>query len=270
MNSTINLAVDVPEPHGAVYRSAAARLPGLEVVGDVQESQAVVTADPHAGLDIVIRGGHMLVLEPFAVTNGLRDVLASSGRTMPALTSRFQPSTQQVKQALDDGKLGVPGLLRIHCWKEESDCREDDLASVLDVAMWMFGCPPTEVYTVARQAYRQVHLGFPSAGMALVDVDSSLPPGNDYHSLSLIGAAGASYDDDHHNVNLLLAAPGTLAIPVSQQEATITGLMKEFVTAIAQDRPFSPNWGDVQLALQLEEIARLSASQKRVLVVESN
>ena len=46
----------------------------------------------------------------------------------------------------------------------------------------------------------QVHLGFADGGMALIDINSSVPVGDDYYSLSLIGADGSAYVAAHEFV----------------------------------------------------------------------
>lgn len=270
MNAKIDLAVDVSNQRAAAYRAMASRSRSFQIVSDQQECRAVVTDSPEKRLDIVLRGGHMLVLDPLQISNDMRTVLASSGRTMPALSSRFQPSTWQIKRALDDGKLGQPGLLRIHHWRSASDENHADLASELDLAIWMIGSPPSEVYAVVREKYLHVHLGFAGGAMAIIDIDWSIPDGNTYDSLSLIGSTGAAYADDQHNMNLLLGAAGTSAMRTSQRDVALAGMMEEFAAAITDDRWFSPNWSDVEVALQLAEITRLSANEQRVLIVQSH
>ena len=47
-----------------------------------------------------------------------------------------------------------------------------------------------------------VHLGFKCGGMALIDFTNSLPDGDNYESLCLIGSKGVAYADDHRNRNL--------------------------------------------------------------------
>ena len=39
--------------------------------------------------------------------------------------------------------------------------------------------------------------------MAMIDISTRLPEGDDYYSLSLVGANGSAYADDHYNMQLL-------------------------------------------------------------------
>ena len=63
------------------------------------------------------------------------------------------------------------------------------------------GQRPRAVYATARwlsrsrfqePEYVQLHLGFANGGMALIDHAQTLPPGEGYYSLSLIGSKGAA------------------------------------------------------------------------------
>src|SRR5262249_15903656 len=122
--------------------------------------------------------------------------------------------------------LGVPALLRTHCWEPRAtgdphgwdqirDRNKGELRSrifqQLDLALWMFPQPPMEVFAVGRAPgsaelwaeYLQIHLGFPGDGMALLSISRTLPPGDDYQNVSLVGSTGAAYADDHHQTQLL-------------------------------------------------------------------
>ena len=130
---------------------------------------------------------------------------------------RMLPSRRLIKRELDAGKLGEPGLIRIHHWEaagEEAD-GEGPLPAVLlqqiDIVLWLMGKSPTVVYAVKheRQArskpgqYLQIHLGFPGSAMALLVYSSLHPPGAPFRSLHVIGSAGAAYVDDQQNMQLL-------------------------------------------------------------------
>ena len=121
---------------------------------------------------------------------------------------RFRSDIAAVKESLDSGQLGGPGLLRIHCWRQPDGGAHRCLLDEIDLACWFFGARPASVYALSRSIhstddYIQVHFGFPAGGMAMIDVNTSLPPGDSYRSLSLIGSTGAAYADDHHNMQLI-------------------------------------------------------------------
>src|SRR5205085_8908378 len=112
-----------------------------------------------------------------------------------------------------------------------------ELFDEIDLACWLFGQPPSEVYAAGRPPdYAQLHLGFPGGGMALIDYARTLPPGDAYFSLSLIGSAGAAYADDHHNMQLLFGRGHPRALNTGQGDGRLLAQLQEFVTAVAENR----------------------------------
>ena len=205
----------------------AARTAGAEVrAGTLDELldsaaetfDAVIVTTPaatHAALvqRAVQAGKHALVEPPLARTASEAHQVAAAAhaagvRLMLAHPARFQADHRAVKDSLDDGELGRPGLLRIHHWFPATDGSERAAhagLAALDLALWVFGSLPTHVYAVARPAqttglaaaeYAQVHLGFAGGGMALIDLAHTLPTGDGYDSLTLIGSLGAAHADD--------------------------------------------------------------------------
>jgi predicted dehydrogenase len=129
---------------------------------------------------------------------------------------RMLPSRKLIKRELDAGKLGEPGLIRIHHWEVGGEVEAAyklplALLQQLDLILWFMGKPPTVVYAVeqgdkskSKQVrYIQIHLGFPGDSMALLVFSSFYPPGDPYRSLHVIGSAGAVYADDQQNMQLL-------------------------------------------------------------------
>ncbi len=169
-------------------------------------------------------GKHVLADTPLAESveqaqRAIRACRAAGVCLMVGQPLRFMPYQQAVRESLDAGKLGVPGLLRIHHWNAGADCEDGrnlvDAVSELtirevDLACWLFDAAPDIVYSTAFSLDKpnrgvQLHLGFPAGGMALIDCSRALQPGSDsYYALTLIGSKGAAYADDHHNTNLLL------------------------------------------------------------------
>jgi predicted dehydrogenase len=143
----------------------------------------------------------------------------SDGSTREVLLNpdRCLPSRQLIRQQLDAGKLGDVGLVRVHRWEppdadNSGECLElpESLVRDLDIVLWLTGQVPNAVHAVESSAaeatpgrFLQVHLGFPSGAMALLDYSNRLPPGDGYQSLSVIGSAGAAYADDHQNMQLV-------------------------------------------------------------------
>jgi predicted dehydrogenase len=190
---------------------------------------------------------------------------------MPAHAWRFLPSIQAVKRSLDAGKLGEPGLLRIHRWLPPGAPPESLTERILpdaDLACWMFGGAPEKVWTLqpaANPDYIQFHLGFANDGMAMIDVAGSLPAGGDYFSLSMIGSTGAAYADDHHNMNLLYSGGQPSALRASQGRADLAGQLQEFVDAIGEQRPAAVTLEDATRTIAVTEQIIESANSSQVI-----
>lgn len=209
-----------------------------------------------AGLLIVPHDNRPLQLQPDAWQN-------YPAAWLWGHTFRFLPSVVTVKESLSSGKLGAPGLVRVHHWQTPAagDCRQA-LLSQLDIACWLVDQPPSMLFALSRSAapaaphrdYLQVHLGFADDRMAVIDCATSLAKGDDYYSLSVIGASGAAYADDHHNMQLLFGGGHPQAIRTSQGDKALLATIQEFIDAAAQKR--SPLCG----AAEWKRAQRLSAA----------
>ncbi len=73
---------------------------------------------------------------------------------------------------------------------------------------------------------------YEGGGMALIDATTRLPEGDDYYSLSLLGANGAAYADDHHNMQLLFAGGSAEAERTRQGAREWVKPLQQFVSAI--------------------------------------
>ena len=160
-------------------------------------------------------------------------------------TLRFTPCVKVIKDRLASGNLGDPCLLRVHRWRsisiDKSPLLADTLFADVDLAMWLLDARPTEVYALARGGdgsagtrpdYVQVHFGFPSGTMALLDFSAALPEGKGYDSLSLIGSSGAAYADDHNNTHLLFTGGNPAALISGQGDGHHCLEFQSFVDAI--------------------------------------
>ena len=190
-------------------------------------------------------GKHVLVEPPLAGTAEEAERAAASARAagvrlMPVHEARFRADCRAVKDSLDQGELGRPGLLRIHDWAPEAEARGHTFPRALaavDLALWVFDGPPTQVFAsvrppgapcLAEAEYLQVHLGFEGGGMALIDVHRALPAGDGYRSLALIGSLGAAHADDHHNAQLLYGGGRAQAVLTEADESVPALVLSEF------------------------------------------
>ena len=264
----------------AAQADRAARTAGAAVRGgtldELLDSAAetfdavIITSPPETHAALVQRaaqaGKHALVEPPLAPTAGEAQQIAAAARAagvrlMLAHPARFQADHRAVKDSLDDGELGRPGLLRIHQWFCATDGSERAAhagLTALDLALWMFAGLPTHVYAVARPAqttglaaaeYAQVHLGFAGGGMALIDLAHTLPTGDGYDSLTLIGSLGAAYADTHHNVQLLYGGGHPQAVRTEPDESVVALMLAEFAAAIAERREPAVGGADGHAAL---------------------
>jgi predicted dehydrogenase len=216
-------------------------------------------------------GKHLLVEGPPGSCDS--EVVAACARAgarlMVGQSFRFLPSIQAVKASLDAGQLGEPGLLRIHRW-EAPDPHSELMSPVtreIDLACWLFGQRPREVYATARwvsQArfqqpeYVQLHLGFANGGVALIDHAQSLSPGDGYYALSLIGSKGSAYADDHANTQLLFAGGRPQGLLGGQGDSHVLAQLQEFIQAVAENREPLITAADSQRALEVAAAAALS------------
>lgn len=245
------------------WNAAAERLSGVTIV-EADAADAVVVAGVDAANQATAAGQHVLLLpESLGSSQDAAGLSGPQGSViMLAASGRFLPSIREVHAVNSAGKLGPLGLLRIHRWMPGGQgVRLTTLADQLDLANWLFGAPPTEVYAVRRGesgSYSHVHLGFPGDGMALVDVASTLPDGDDYYSLSLIGGDGSIYVDDHHNMHLLYTGNQAQAIRGGEGVAGLVNLLDEFSAAVSGDQAAVPGPAEAILALRVAEAAERS------------
>ena len=262
-------------------RTAAASLDELLAKHGASFDAVVIDtpARSHAALAMkaAAAGKHVLVEPPLALST--RDAAAvieaarSSGvRLMAGNPARFAPAGQTVREGLDSGELGEPGLLRIHRWEplgtgnwpqvlaQPDGAVTGSLVRDLDLAIWLFGDVPTEIYATGRRVsapglehpdYVQVHLGFQGGGMSVIDHSASLPPGPGYYFLSMIGSKGAAYADDHHNVNLVYGGGRARALDADRDALHLLAELQEFVDAVHDDREPGITGADGRAAVEV-------------------
>ncbi len=232
---------------------------------DAFDGACLMQSNAGIARQIIQAGKHLLVQSPIAPSTGEADQLISACNDQVCLMvgqdARFDPSIQVVRQSIDAGQIGEPGLLRIHHWDGTSSPRCDTLERIIreiDLANWMFGHLPNYVYTIGRREsngrpeYIQVHLGY-GEGMALIDY-ATLPTGNaDYYSLSVIGSTGAAYKDDHHNMQLLYRGDHPTAIKTDIGQANVLAQLQEFIDSINERRDPASTAKDGRAAIQVAE-----------------
>jgi len=176
------------------FLSAASWIHEIKIVDSNKNPDAIVTDD----LCLTSSG------KPILLYNSL--LSENTNNIVPAFPKRFSPETITLKQSLDAGELGQLGLLRMHLWNQKETDGLQEMVHAIDLALWFFGDIPEHIHGTASiengVKCLLIHLGFKCGGMALIDFTNSLPDGDNYESLSLIGSKGAAYADDHRNRNL--------------------------------------------------------------------
>ena len=193
-------------------------------------------------------------------------------------TDRLVPALQATWQSLAADQLGEPGLVRLHRWStvESPGAVTDDLLRDLDLVLNVYQALPTDVYAVARSVlgaaepdYLQVHLGFDSGAMALIDRSSTLPPGDGYFSFSVIGSSGAAYADDHLNKQLVFRGQHPVAVGTGSDDLAAVADIQEFCRAIQQQRAAVVSGADWLAAAKIAEaVSESIASGSAVSVAE--
>jgi predicted dehydrogenase len=236
--------------------------------GENAEFDAAVVDSSADAVRAIAAGKHVFVGAPVADSLEEAEALLEAAQEAGVFLSVGGlpvnvPANRVILDRLSSGKLGEPGLLRVHCWSGESSrSLASKLYGHIDLAIRFFGSSPAELYCVARgdQSYLQVHLGFAGGGMAVLDFSDRLPAGQGYDSLSLVGSSGAAYSDDHHNTHLLFAG-GNPAALIDDCGDGLLDEVQAFVDALAGEA-LPPTDGEAILTVHrlLEAIGRSSES----------
>ena len=230
-------------------------------------------------------GKHVLVQGPLARSaagaRAVADACAAADVVLMAgQLDRYRSDVAAVRTSMDAGQVGRLGLVRSHRWQPPPTSWELDpdrsggifvheLTREIDLAAWLFDAPPNAVFALARgqDADRPdaalVHLGFPDGGMAVLDVTTALPEGDGYWSLELIGADGAVYADDQHNMQLLYRGGTPAAQLTTQGDAAAISQLQAFVEAVSDGSDASASVTAGVLALEVAEAAMASAASGR-------
>ncbi len=196
---------------------------------------------------------------------------------------RFLPSRQLIRQQLDAGKLGDVGLVRVHRW--EPNLSHDDgglptgLLRDLDLVLWLVGKLPDAIHAVEQSDSSgksiQLHLGFPGGAMALIDFSSQLPNGDGYQSLSVIGSAGAAYDDDHQNMQLVFRGGQAQAVRAEETGRRHNAAVQERIDSLQAGHDVASCVADWQNVLNVAELVRtvmrtVGRAPSAVLIADKN
>ena len=210
---------------------------------------------------------------PLDALDRLTDAARRAGAHLSVVNpDRYLPSRRVLRQQLDSGHLGEPGMVRAHRWEAVGPHLAAGpvmrLLRDVDVALWLMGNAPDVVYAVERSldnaggTATQIHLGFPGGGMALLDHAATRAVADGYASFSLIGSSGAAYLDDHQNSQLVYrdsrdsrdGAPR--AVRVDEGNAHLAAAVEEYAGALTGSTETSSGVDAWRLALDVVAAAR--------------
>jgi hypothetical protein len=171
---------------------------------------------------------------------------------------RMRPSRRLFYDELRGSKFGSVGLIRLHRWQSASPRALDStqlpapLVRDLDLVIWLAQQHPNVVHAIERKEGKtgtiQVHLGFESGGMALIDFADCLPQGDGYQSMSAICSTGAIYADDHSNCQLNFRGGSAHALPADEGLLPLVNSIQPFVETLSAKADVSREnmpWQDV-------------------------
>jgi predicted dehydrogenase len=271
--------------HGAMV---ATHPPGADIALATCDAVALLELRPDDEALVercLAAGKHVLLTAPTALSGRALERLGGlaecAGVQLALLNpARFVPSRLLIRQELDAGHLGEPGLVRIHHWHGagSSDAHAALLAlSDLDLAMWLMGRTPNVIYSLETTSGEgctgegwsvHLHLGFAGGPMALIDCVAFAEPGEGYQSLTVIGSTGAAYADDRQNVQLLYRGGQPRASRVSEGQRERLALVQEFVCSMERGDDLSftvPAWRQV---MAVADAAKRSAALHEAVQVE--
>jgi predicted dehydrogenase len=213
---------------------------------------------------LLLSGRHALVPAVACLKTAALDRLeaaAASGGVHLAIGNeeRFRPSPLLIKDQIDAGKLGNPGLVRIIRWElEKSHDRFPDAnwQFDIDLATWLVNRQPEIVYAIsnADRQYGQVHIGFSGGAMAIVTYANCVLLG--FRQLTVIGSRGAAYADDHLNHQLQLQSMDTTAHPTGYGEnwrESKTGIVQHFIDGLSGKHDLPASVRQWRKSLELAE-----------------
>jgi predicted dehydrogenase len=240
---------------------------------DEQRPDAVLICTPDfAHREYVIaaaeRGVHVMVEKPLATSEGearqiLEAVQAAGIICQVAFENRWNPPIVQIKQAVERGDLGDISLIsgrlndtlyvptQMLSWADKSTVGWFLLPHLLDLAIWLSGKKPAQVYAVANKrvlpelgvdTYDTIctTVSFHEGMQALFETSwvlpQTLPTVFDF-KLEIVGDKGAMYGDMqdqmlHQNTDRF-TYPGTLAVDIyGQQRGFPLYMLDSFIESV--------------------------------------
>lgn len=278
-----DIRLAIYHPDETARAGVAARLRGALVVpsAGIEDCDAVICSPAPDEAELAIGHHQHVLIAAWNCPLAEIEELVARARKLRVQCSvvnpdRYLPSRQIIRKQLG-GPLGEPGLIRSHRWEPSArvsaEGLPDQLIRDLDVALWLADRMPNRVFAVEQKndtgRYVQLHLGFPSGGMALLDYSNALPPGDGYSSLSVIASTGAAYADDHQNAQLLYRGGGAQALRIEERAAQLAAMAQEFIDALRDGRDLNAGIDDWRRVFAVVKVATKSLATGRAVTPEA-
>ena len=257
--------------------AAGARLRGVALTEPGQDTSDALLLLGEASPDrrfiesVAKRGGCLFVGSDWNIDQHILDHWTASGGAPPryCFLPRQLAAVRLIRQQLQSGHLGKPGLIRTHRWLSRSETVTEAakkfrvLTEELDLALWFAAAAPERVFALERSdsggpTVLQVHLGFPHGAMAVLDLSIDIPTTSDYRAISLIGSNGAASADDHANLQWLMQPSSSAAILDNASLPAVVSLLAEIRDNFASVEWAEQSRRDRNAATQASELVQAS------------
>lgn len=282
---------------GIEARSSAEEMAGLD------GTQAVIVTTPHPlhaehSIECIKAGLHVLVEKPMALHVADSDAMIAAANSHNVLLGvisqrRWYPSTMRIKQAIDEGALGIPllGQVTILGWRDEAYYNSDpwrgkwskegggvivnQAPHQFDLLSWFMG-PISGVsgsWINANHPYIEVDdsavatIHFKNGGLGSIFVSNSQKPGI-YAKVYVHGSSGASAGVQTDGGAMFIAGRSGIVEPPFNDLWTIPGQEKMLDTWKKKDEAFfahiDATW--YFFSLQIKDFARAVLAGKKPMV----
>lgn len=236
-----------------------------------EQVQVVVICTPHpahreAAIIAMQHGAHVLTEKPLAVSledcDAMRQAATTYNKKLGMVSQRrFYPSCRRIKQAIDDGKIGMPmlGSVVMYGWRDEKYYNSDpwrgswdkegggvlvnQAPHQLDLLLWYMGSEMEELYGVwqnINHPYIEVEdtavaiIRFKNGAVANIVVSNAQKPGI-YGKVHIHGSNGASTGVQTDGGLMFLPGQSTIQEPPLNDIWTVPGEEQHLQTWRAED-----------------------------------
>ncbi|MCS7119595.1 MAG: Gfo/Idh/MocA family oxidoreductase [Nitrososphaerota archaeon] len=225
-------------------------------------------------------GKHVLVEKPMAssVREAKKIVEMAKSRNlrlMVGFIERFNPAVRRLKQAIDDGEIGLPvsvTVRRVSRWPErigDVGVVKDTAIHDIDIVRYIFGEEPIAVFARTGnlrherfEDYAQIMLAFPNGKSAFIEANWLTP--YKVRRLTVTGSE-AIISLDYITQEMTIETLGQTLTPRYEWEEPLKIELKHFVQSILEGNETMVTGLDGLKALQIAEAALRSAAKERMI-----